>query len=60
MACLKLSAYNEAGMKQGISVVEITTEANKEVGSRKVLVKSVFGSKIKSRITNTYHESQKI
>jgi len=46
-------------MKQGIAVVEITTEANKEVGSRKVLVKSVFGSKIKSRITNTYHESQK-
>ena len=33
---------------------------SKEVGSRKVLVKSVSGSKIKSRITNTYHESQKI
>jgi hypothetical protein len=30
-------------MKQGIAVVEITTEANKEVGSRKVLVKSVSG-----------------
>ncbi len=33
---------------------------SKEVGSRKVLVKSVFGIKIKLRITNTYHESQKI